>query len=420
MQLTSDEAFAELNASFDAATIEDPHAVFAEKRATAPVMEGDILFELGLPSLSGHGGERRVFSIFGYEDVSSALRDHETFSSAIWLETFEPLAGRVVLGLDGEEHRFWRGVMLPVFTRKAVANWDETVVRPTIRNAVEEFRASGETDLVRLALHFPVQVTYRIIGLAEDEAFYERFKTLGMLILLGLTVDTDMERMMQRYGRAMEAAKELYDIVLPVVARRRAEGATGDDLISHLVNAEFEGKKLDDDEITGFIRALLVAATENTTRQFLIAITLLLQRPELLDRVRRDRSLLMNAVVEAERFDAAFGMVPRVTTRDIELGGTAIPAGSAVLLMLGSANRDETVFADADTFDLDRGNSKVLTFGLGRHVCPGMNIAIAQMVAGLDAILDLLPDLRWDPDAAPLRIRGANVRGPATVPVIWN
>jgi cytochrome P450 len=421
---TSDEIFAELSDAFGATTIDDPWDVFAEKRRTTPVMEGDIMAEFGLPSFAGRGGERPVYSLFRYDDLTAALKAPSAFSSSIWLETFEPLAGRVILGLDGEEHRKWRGLLLPVFTRKAVESWEEAVVRPLAEQGLEELQDGKRADLVKFAQRFPVRMIYAIIGLSDAEGDYERFQSLALQMMLGLSVESDPEKfdlMMERYQRAMKAAEDLWELVLPVVQKRRAEGADGDDLISHMINAEFEGGHLDDEQIAGFLRALLVAATENVTRMFLNTATLLLERPELLERVREDRSLLAPVTAEAERYESPIGILARITTRDVEVGDTTIPEGAAVILVMASGNRDESVFSDPDSFEPGREEAaKSLSFGAGRHSCPGMNIARAEITNALNVLLDKLPNLRLDPDAEAPRIVGVHARGPATLCVAWD
>ena len=198
------------------------------------------------------------------------------------------------------------------------------------------------------------------------------------------------------------------------------DGAERDDLISHMIRSEFEGGRLDDEQIANFIRTLLPAATENTTRQFLNCLTLLLQRPQLLDAVGQDRSLLPGALAEGERFDGPVAVLSRISTRDVEVAGVAIPEGSGVALVVNSANRDEDAFADADTFEIHRKAGVPLVWGLGRHVCPGMNTARSEIGAALEAMLDQLPNLRLDPDAPPPVIRGVHARGPAALNVVWD
>ena len=425
MTATTKELFAQLANTFGATTVEDPWELYARHRRDEPVSDHDVLTDFGLPSFASAGGARPVYSVFRYADVVGALRDHETFANSLWLDLFMPLAGRAILGMDGEEHRAWRGLLLPVFTRKAVGSWTETVIRPTAQRSVAELRDAGNSaELLDFAQRFPVRMIYEIVGLpsGDDEA-YDAFQRLAITLLIGLAPpagEVDAEAAMARFQNAIAASAELLEMILPVVTACRADGAEGDDLISHMIRSEFEGGRLDDEQIANFIRTLLPAATENTTRQFLNCLTLLLQRPQLLDAVGQDRSLLPGALAEGERFDGPVAVLSRIATRDVEVAGVAIPEGSGVALVVNSANRDEDAFADADTFEIHRKAGVPLVWGLGRHVCPGMNTARSEIAAALEAMLDQLPNLRLDPDAPPPVIRGVHARGPAALNVVWD
>ena len=424
MTATSEELFAQLGETFGASTIDDPWEMYARRRASEPVTDSDVLAELGLPSFASGGGTRPAYSLFRYADVTAALRDHETFANFIWMDLFIPLTGRSMLGMDGEEHRAWRGLVQPVFTRKAVGAWTESVMRPAAEQGVAELRAEGKAaDLLDFAQRFPMRVIYEIIGLPGDLETYDHFQRLAITLLIGLAPPSDpsqAEAAMARFGAAIEASKELYELIEPIVTQRRADGATGDDLISHVIRSEFEGGSLDDEQITNFIRTLLPAATENTTRQFLNCATLLLERPADLDAVRRDRSLLRSALIEGERYDGPVAVLTRIATRDVEVQGVTIPEGAGVSLVVNSANRDEEAFPNADRFDIRRKGATPLVWGLGRHVCQGMTTARAEIQIAMEAMLDGLPGLRLDPDAPPPVIRGIHARGPGALKVVWD
>ena len=424
MPVGSEELFAELGENFGASAVRDPYALYAERRRTAPVTEGDVLAEFGLPSFAGAGGARPVYSVFRHADVVEGLRDHETFANRIWLDIFVPLAGRAILGMDGEEHRGWRGVLLPVFTRRAVESWTESVIRPAAQAGVAELRRAGNrANLVDFAQRFPMRMIYEIIGLPADRENYDHFQTLAIRLLIGLAPQSDPAKAdlaLRNFQRAIEAAQELYAMIMPVVASRRAEGATGADLISHMIRAEFEGGRLDDEQITNFVRTLLPAATDNTTRQFLNTATLLLERPAVLDEVRADRSLLPGALAEGERFDGPVAVLTRITTREVEVAGVTIPQEAGVSFVINSANRDEQAHHEPEVFDIRRRGPTPLVWGLGRHVCPGMNLARSEIGCALEAMFDALPGLRLDPDLPAPEIVGMHARSPAALHVVWD
>jgi cytochrome P450 len=407
----------DLNEYFGAGT-GDPYPILAEKRRQTPVMEGDIAIELGAPSPAAlHEGP--VFSFLRYDDVRDTFRDAETFSSAIWNEAQEPFLGRTVLGMDGEEHRFWRGLLTPVFTPRALKGWEEDVLQPTARRLVEEMAPANRADLVDYAFRFPIRAIHGVLGLDEESS--DEFAQLTLEMLFLVAIDPANPELTQRnLGRAMQACQTTLQRLVPLVERKRATGAPGNDLISHLINAEFEGRTLDDEEIAVFVRSILLPATESTTRMFLNIMVTLLRRPELLDRIREDRSLLMPAILEGERHEPVALGLPRLATRDVEIRGVTIPKGAGVMLCVSSANRDEEAFPDPDEFVIEREGPPALTFGFGRHMCIGMATSRREIAAMMGTVFDSLPGLRLDPDVPPPELRGVTMRSPSALHVVWD
>ena len=163
---------------------------------------------------------------------------------------------------------------------------------------------------------------------------------------------------------------------------------------------------------------MLPAAAETTTRSFGNTLVALLERPALLARVRDDRTLVPRVINETMRWETASQFLARQATVDVEFRGVKVPAGAALSLCSGSANRDETVFDNPDEFDIDRPQRVNVGFGAGIHTCLGMPVAKIEMEAMLNAVLDL-PNLRADPDQPPARIVGAQLRGPRALHVVW-
>ncbi|MCU1692304.1 MAG: cytochrome [Frankiales bacterium] len=422
---TASELMQEISEVFASGKVADPYPMFAQRRVESPLMQGDVLAEFGTPSMAGgFDGKRPVVSLFRYDDCLAALKDTETFSSEIIGEAFRPLVGKVLTGLEGEEHTRLRNLMMPGLGRENFAVWTAEIVEPVVRSMVRELKQSGsKLDLTEFAVQFPVRIIYEIIGFPlDDEDAFDRFQANALTILLGFgsTDPSQAEKAQQRKARAVQAVRDLYDDLLPIVQQRRAEGATGNNLISHLIRTEVDGQSLTDDEVAVFTRSLLPAAAETTTRSFGNLMVCLLTRPEVLDEVRADRSLVMKAVTESTRFEPVSVTAARLTTRDVEVRGTVIPAGTGITMVKGAAMRDPEIWADAETFDIRRSMAKPnLSFGYGPHTCMGMNLAKLEMASALNALLDELPGLRADPDAGPLEIRGINLRQPVALPVVW-
>jgi len=402
------------------AEIEDPHPIYAECRRTMPVMEGDILARFGVPSQADYSNlGRQVFTLFKYADVMMVLRDPKTFTSTLLNEGLgQFLGGFLLTGMDDQKHKWVRGLLAPAFSPKAISGW-KAMLKPIADQAVAKIAERGRADLVAdLLLPLPVRMIYEIMGFPKDEARTHEFAARAMRILVGPQRDPEKARLSME--SAFKAAQELYDDTLEIVRQRRSEGSTGEDLIGYLLRANDNGNALDDAMVTELIRQFLPAAAETTTRSFGSMLIALLERPALLERVRSDRSLVRKVVDEGMRWETASQFLARQASVDVEIRGVRIPAGAALSLASGSANRDEEVFENPDEFDIDRTQRVNLGFGAGPHLCLGMQVAKTEMEAMLNAILDHLPNLRLDPDAPAPRIVGAQLRGPRAIHVVWD
>ena len=174
---------------------------------------------------------------------------------------------------------------------------------------------------------------------------------------------------------AASAAIRAY--LTPIVEDRKAH-PTGD-LISDIVTAEIDGERLGDEHIYGFLRLLLPAGAETTFAAMGNCLLALVDRPEVLDRVRSDPSLLDTVVEETLRWETSVTMVNRETTCPVEIDGVEIPAGVSLVCATGSANRDEARYTDGDQWDLDRHEPPHIAFGTGRHQCLGMHLARMEL-----------------------------------------
>jgi cytochrome P450 len=210
---------------------------------------------------------------------------------------------------------------------------------------------------------------------------------------------------------AFQAAEDLYQHVLPIVARRRVEGAVGNDLIAHLLRAGANGQRLNDHRITNIIRMLLPAAAETTTRSFSNMMVLLLCRPQTLARVAADRRLVTRTVNEALRYEPVSAFLARQAAQDATFHGVIVPKGAALSLATCSASRDESVFEDGDTVNIDRPLKAIASFGMGPHTCLGLMIAKVELESALKAVLDTMPGLRLDPNYPIPIIRGLQWSG---------
>ena len=181
--------------------------------------------------------------------------------------------------------------------------------------------------------------------------------------------------------RGMAASRAMRDYLGPLVDARRT--SPRGDLLSELVHAEVDGERLTDEKLYGFLRLLLPAGAETTFRVMGNALAALLAHPAALDAVRADPGLVDAVIEETLRWETSVTMVSRVATRDTEIGGCPVAAGSPVNVITGSADRDESRWPDGTEWRLDRPPLHHLAFGTGPHQCLGMHLARLELRAGL-------------------------------------
>ncbi len=398
----------------------DFHGLCREMRHSSPVYEGDFIARLGVPTNAGVHEARPTVALFKYHDVMAVLKDGTNFTNGFIAEGLGAFFdGLIILAMDGEQHRRVRALLQPAFMPESVNRWRPKIDRVIREDFLLPLVPHKRAELMDFGLNFPVREIYAVLGFPEnDPEKYKQYAGWALTMLGGNQIDP--AKVPEARRQAGIAVKALYDAIKEVVVERRAAGADGDDLISRLLHAEYEGHKLDDHEVATFVRSLLPAAGETTTRTFSSVMTLLLERPELLARVRNDRSLVAKVIDETVRFEPVATFKVRQAAKDFEIRGVKIPKGGMVQCMVASANRDEDVFENADRFDIDRRMKPSFGFGFGPHMCIGQFVAKIELNCAINAILDLFPNIRLDPEQPAPKITGAMLRGTKTVPVIWD
>lgn len=380
-----------------------PHPAYAALRAESPVHPG--LPHLNMPGFAPEGPP--VFSVYSYDAAAQALLDPSTFSNAAYFDIITKVMGRSLIEMDPPEHRTYRSLLQPSLGPKTMGGWQSRFVTPMLAEMTAELRPAGRADLVRGFLFaFPMRTFAAILGLPPTQ--YTTFHRAAIELL---TLSYDVEK-----GRA--SAAKLAAMFAPLLTERRLTPAA--DLISVLANAEHDGQRLTDEDIYSFLRLLLPAGAETTYRSSSSLMVALLSDPDQLEAVRDDPAALTAAVNEVVRWEAPLQFVPRLATRDTELGGVPIPAGSTVMVLVGAANRDPARWEDPDRFDLRRPYHSTLGFGYGVHLCLGMHLSKIETEGLVRALLDALPGLRLDSDHPAPTIEGTLMRSPAHLNVVWD
>jgi cytochrome P450 len=288
----------------------------------------------------------------------------------------------------------------------------ESRVKALVQQAVAELPMGQPVDLVpSFGLRIPASVIGDMMGL--DPALHTRLKRWADMITGGVTTVRPEEE--DRKQLARDAVAELRRYSSELLDRRRQE--LGDDMVSDLLRARVDGVALTQDELIAFFALLMVGGIETTMHLLGSSIVVLLERPELMARLKADRSLIPAFIEEVLRYEPPIQCMPRSTTEEVELGGVRLPKGTPVLAVLGSACHDETHFPDGDSFNMDRPGLQNLPFGYGIHFCLGSQLARLEGRLALDAFLNRVGRMERGPEPMTWH-RTLVQRGPGSLPVV--
>jgi cytochrome P450 len=319
-----------------------------------------------------------------------------------------------MLQQDPPDHTRLRGLVVKAFTARRVED-----MRPRIQQIVDEtldrVAAQGHMDLIEdFAFRLPVTIICDMLGIPADhrEVFYNSSRDGGRLL-----DPVPMSPAEIAQGNASNAMAQMYFQQLFELRRH----SPGDDLTTQLVQAEEDGSKLSNEELTANIILLFGAGHETTVNLIGNGLLALHRNPDQLALLKANPSLITNAVEEFLRYDSSVQLTGRVALEDIEdLGGRKIPKGESVLCLLGSANRDPAVYPDRpEQLDVSRPNVRPLSFGGGIHHCLGAQLARIEAEIAIATLLRRLPNLRLDDAENPEWRPTFVLRGLKRLPASW-
>ena len=319
-----------------------------------------------------------------------------------------------MLQQDPPDHTRLRGLVVKAFTARRVED-----MRPRIQQVVDQtidaVIDSGHMDLIEdFAFRLPVTIICDMLGIPEEhrEAFYKGSRDGGRILE---PVPMTQEEIAQ--ANAGNAMARMYFEQLFELRRREP----GDDLTTQLVQAEEDGSKLTNEELTANIILLFGAGHETTVNLIGNGLLALHRNPDQLALLKSNPSLITNAIEEFLRYDSSVQLTGRVALEDIpDLGGKKIPKGETVLCLLGSANRDPAAYHDhPDRLDITRPNIRPLSFGGGIHHCLGAQLARIEAEIAISTLLRRLPELRLDDADNPEWRPTFVLRGLKRLPASW-
>jgi len=376
----------------------DPYPAYARLREEAPIY---------------HNERYDFWALSRHEDVQKALVNWQVFSNTRSdildiIKAGVELPPGVILFEDPPLHTMHRGLMSRVFTPKRMAQLEDQVRQYCVRCLDPLVGSEGFDIVAELAAMLPMRVIGMLLGIPEQDQVAVRDKT-----------DADLRT---RPGQPMKVRPGTVangDMFAEYVEWRASHPS--DDLMTQLLNAEFEDESGDTrtltrGEVLTYTAVIAGAGNETTGRLIGWLAKVLAEHPDQRRAVVEDRSLIPNVIDETLRFEPTGHATARYVTEDIECYGTTVPAGSPILLLMASANRDPRRYENPDGYDIRRDDIQHLTFGYGLHFCLGANLARLEGRVALDELLNRWPE--WDVDYDNIKLAPTStVRGWERMPL---
>jgi cytochrome P450 len=375
---------------FDTAIDAEPYEVWRRMRDEAPLYRNE---------------QYDFWALSRYADVETAHRDPATFSSGhgtvLEIMTPDPLPSALMIFQDPPEHTRLRAMVSRAFTPRRVSAL-EAHIRGLCAELLAPWQDGADYDfVVDFGAVLPSMVICELLGVpASDRPWVKETIDTTFHIEPGVGMINDV---------SLTAQIELHGYLTKLLEERAT--SPGDDLLSGLTQADLTLR-----ESTDFGILLISAGTETVARLLGWAAVVLDDHPDQRAELAADAALLPNAVEELLRYEAPSPVQGRWTNRPVEFYGIEVPAGSKVLLLTGSAGRDEREYPDADRFDVHREFNQHVSFGFGIHFCLGAALARLEGRVGLEEVLRRHPAWEVDDDRA-VRLHTSTVRGWSSVPV---
>jgi len=379
---------------------EDPYPTYRWLRDHAPLYRNEAL---------------DFWALSRYQDVLAASLAWESYSSAegTTLERMDPRLFEVrpmIIFLDPPRHDRLRKLVSRAFTPRRVAEL-EPFIRATVVRLLDRVAREGGGDFVRdVSMPLPMEVIFTLLGVPGSDR-----QQVREWMDLSLERDRDTPVIPQRAMNAMMSMMQYWAEFLDGLRKSPNDG-----LVSALCTVEVENDdgtptRLTDGEIVGFCNLLGSAGNETVTKLLANACVLFARHPAEYRKLLADRGAIPDAVEEVLRYTSPSQYQGRVTTRDVEWHGGTVPKGARILLLTGSANRDEREFPDPDRFDVGRRPEQHLALGYGVHFCLGASLARLESRVALEEFTQRFPRYTVDEDRC-VRVHMSNVHGYEHVP----
>ncbi|WP_231639698.1 cytochrome P450 [Mycobacterium sp. Marseille-P9652] len=372
----------------------DPYPAYRELRATSPVCWNDVT---------------NFWALLKYEDIRFVSSNPALFTSTKGITIPDPdqpnpvQEGNLIF-TDPPRHRQLRKLINSGFTRRRVA-----VLEPKIREIVRGLLDGVEPGSVHefaeeFAAPLPTRMIAELIGAPPDD--WEQFRAWSDAATGSADPEIELDPLV--------AMGQLYEYFQKLIGARRAEPR--DDMLSVLAGAEIDGHRLTDEDLLNFAFLLLVAGNETTRNLIALGTLALIAHPDQCRLLTSDPALIPSAVEEMLRWNSPVVHMARTATADVEIRGQRIAEGDTVVMLYGSANRDEDIFGpDSEQFKVTRHPNPHIAFGCGEHSCVGAQLARLEASVMFDELLRRFPTLELVGEVD--RMRATMVPGVKRMPV---
>jgi cytochrome P450 len=375
----------------------DPYPAYRELRATAPVVWNDVT---------------DFWALLKYEDIRFVSGHPQLFSSTRGISIPdpgqpEPVQEGNLIFTDPPRHRQLRKLINAGFTRRQVMLL-EPKIREIVHGILDELDIAGPLEFAeQVAAPLPTRMIAEMLGAPPDD--WEQFRAWSDAAVGTADPDIELDNVV--------AMGQLYEYFTELIAARRSGEVTGrQDLLSILATAEVDGERLSDEDLLNFSFLFLVAGNETTRNLIALGTLALIEHPDQFAMLRSDPTRLTCAVEEMLRYTSPVTHMARRATEDVEIRGQLVKKGDTVVMLYGSANRDEDVFGPtAEEFDITRNPNPHVAFGCGEHACLGAQLARLEARVMFEVLLGSYPSIELAGHVT--RLRATMVPGVKRMPV---
>lgn len=363
---------------------QDPYPIFAKLRSEAPVFwseKGEYWL------VTSYEFAREILGDLHFEKGARRFKALDMLAKFIPNKEMLCFRQQSMLNQNPPDHTRLRSLVNKAFTPSMIAKM-RSHIESIANELIDKVESKKEFDLVAdFSFPLPATVIAEMLGVPAQDR--DRFKGWSHALVGVLEPNPRVLNV----AKTIHAYKELTDYLKPLVEERRKEKR--EDLISALVESEEEGNRLTEAELLSNTVLLLIAGHETTTNLIGNGILALLRNPEQMDALKQNPDLMPGAVLEFLRYDSPVQMVRRIADCEMEIGGKEVLPEQNVIVALGAANRDPSMFAEPDKLDITRANAgKHLAFGHGIHHCLGSTLAETEAQIAIGTMLRRLPNFK--------------------------